>query len=233
MSNPGDFEYIPFGEYGWLARLTTTDDDVASGLRVNAIADAIRTHKGITDAVAGIDSIAIRFDGAQMDANDALKFLKDAATQTSPLKAVKNTEATIEIPVFYGGDAGPDLDTVCARSKLTPAQLISKHASPIYRVVTVGFAPGFAYMGPLDKALHVPRLATPRMRVAAGSVAIAGGFTGVYALSSPGGWNIIGRTPSPLFDARNPSPFLFKPGTAVQFRPIDETTFKKLSKQTS
>lgn len=232
MSDTNDFEFMRFGERGWLATCMRDFDDVTSGLFVNAIADAVRPKNGITDAIAGIDSIAIRFDNTQLDANDALKLLKDATKKTAAPNDTQPPDKTIEIPVLYGGDAGPDLESVCAQTKLTTDQLINKHASPPYRVITVGFAPGFAYMGPLDKALQIPRLATPRARVAAGSVAIAGGFTGVYALPSPGGWNIIGRTPVPLFDAARPSPFLFKPGTAVQFRPIDETEFQELSKQT-
>ena len=231
MNGQSDFDYIPFGERGWLVRMTGFADDVASGLHANAAADTIRAHEHITDAVAGIDTITIRFDDTQIDADRALRLLTNAVNNADGSNTANSTDTIIDIPVLYGGAAGPDLDALCARAKLPAADIIGKHSTATYRVITVGFAPGFAYMGPLDESLHAPRLATPRPRVAAGSVAVAGGFTGVYALPSPGGWNIIGRTPLSLFDAQNSSPFLFQPGASIRFHPIDETEFEHLSKQ--
>ncbi len=230
MNERMEFEFTRFGERGWLATCLNNPDDVECGLFVNAVADMVRQKNGIMDAVGGINSIAIRFDGTQLKAIDALALLKNATEKTFAPSDTPSVDNAIEIPVLYGGEAGPDLESVCAQKNISKEELIKKHTLSPYSVITVGFAPGFAYMGPVDEALMVERLSTPRARVAAGSVAIAGNFTGVYALSSPGGWNIIGRTPTLLFDAKNPSPFLFKPGLAVQFRPIDEDEFQKLSK---
>jgi KipI family sensor histidine kinase inhibitor len=136
----------------------------------------------------------------------------------------QHSVAPKEIPVRYGG---PDLDRAAARHGLTTAEVIQRHCAPVYRVYQLGFSPGFPYLGDLDPALHTPRLAQPRKRVAAGSVAIGGSHTGIYSVDGPGGWNLIGHTQVSLFD---PAPalrpetahrcFLLGPGDQVQFVPI-------------
>lgn len=231
MTDSVQFEIQPFGERGWLARLSGFADDVESGLFANAAADAIRLNDGVTDAVAGIDSITLRFDPILIDAETARHALSDGIEKTGAPPTTSKTTAVIEIPVLYGGEAGPDLELVCDRNHLSPAEYVERHSRAPYRVITLGFAPGFAYLGPLDDNLRAPRLSTPRPRLPAGSVGVAGGFTGVYSLPSPGGWNIIGRTPLTLFDAHSPSPFVFQSGVSVRFSSIDEVEFNKLSKQ--
>ncbi|MEM9619782.1 MAG: 5-oxoprolinase subunit PxpB [Pseudomonadota bacterium] len=231
MTDSIQFDIQPFGERGWLARLSGFAGDVESGLFANAAADAIRLNEGVTDAVAGIDSVTMRFDPTLINAEMAMRTLSDAIEKTGRQSEASITDKEIEIPVLYGGEAGPDLELVCERNQLSPAEYVERHTRASYRVITLGFAPGFTYLGPLDEKLQAPRLATPRPRLTAGSVGVAGGFTGVYSLPSPGGWNIIGRTPHTLFDAQSPSPFFFKPGVSVRFRSIDETEFKKHSKQ--
>jgi len=224
------FAIEPFGERGWLARLDGLPDDVACGLFANAIADAIRAAPGITDAVAGIDSITIRFDPAATNSDSAKRILSEAIDQT-PTRQQAAASTSIDIPVCYGGAHGPDFDDLCTRNSLTPKELIAAHSSQSYCVITLGFAPGFAYLGPLDKRLQAPRLDTPRKRVEAGSVGVAGALTGVYSLPSPGGWRIIGRTPIRLFDANSASPFLFKPGIQVRLRPISDGEFHTIREQ--
>jgi len=123
----------------------------------------------------------------------------------------------IKIPVRYGGSDGPDLDDVAAHCGLTPADVIAQHAAATYQVAMLGFAPGFTYLLGLPPALATPRLATPRLRVPPGSIGIAGSQTGIYALSTPGGWRIIGHTPLLLFDPDRDKPFLVEAGDRVQF----------------
>jgi KipI family sensor histidine kinase inhibitor len=123
----------------------------------------------------------------------------------------------IEIPVRYGGASGLDLDFVAAYHKLSVQEVLHIHASRIYSVYMMGFTPGFAYMGKLDDAIATPRLETPRMKVPAGSVGIAGAQTGIYPIDSPGGWRIIGRTEVRLFNPAADPVFLFAPGDTVQF----------------
>lgn len=123
----------------------------------------------------------------------------------------------VEIPVRYGGADGPDLEAVAREHRITQEEVIARHTAPTYRVAMLGFAPGFAYLLGLDPRLATPRLATPRTRIPPGSVGIAGDQSGVYALSTPGGWRIIGRTPLTLFDPAHPQPFILQPGDRVRF----------------
>jgi len=131
----------------------------------------------------------------------------------------------IEIPVCYGGEFGPDLEDVAAHCGMGPDLVVSRHAATEYLVYFVGFSPGFPYLGGLDPALAVPRLATPRRQVPAGSIAIGGAQTGVYPMASPGGWRIIGRTPLRLFDPDRPPYALLAMGDRVRFRPIPAREF--------
>jgi KipI family sensor histidine kinase inhibitor len=128
---------------------------------------------------------------------------------------------TVTIPVAYGGDGGPDLADVAARSRLAVDEVVARHAAPEYRVGFIGFLPGFPYLMGLDPALHLPRRATPRTLVPAGAVAIGGAQTGIYPVASPGGWHLLGRTALTLFDPAAASPSLLRAGDRVRFRPVD------------
>jgi len=119
--------------------------------------------------------------------------------------------------VRYGGDLGPDLESVASHCGLRVEDVIRIHSEKTYTVYMMGFTPGYPYMGKLDDALIMPRLETPRTHVPAGTVAIAGSQTGIYSIESPGGWNLIGWTPLKLFDPESDSPFLFAPGDEVKF----------------
>jgi inhibitor of KinA len=216
-----------FGENTWLARIDGMET-VAAALYVNAAADRLRPLPGVVDSVAGVDSVALRFDPAALRAEDARTLLSEALSETP--RDADIARKRIDIPVLYGGKSGPDLDDLCNRLSLRSEQVADLHSAQTYRVLTIGFAPGFAYLGPLPKALVTSRLSAPRPHVPAGSVGIAGAMTGVYPLASPGGWRIIGRTPKKLFDARAPEPFIFTPGAEVRFTPIDSHTFDEMER---
>ena len=139
------------------------------------------------------------------------------AAGIAPLQAL--TEL-VEIPVVYGGDFGPDLEELCDQVGMTPDEFIALHTGSEYTVDMVGFTPGFAFVGGLDERLRIPRRKEPRLRVEAGSVGIAAGRTGLYAMASPGGWNIIGRTAAKLFDADAEDPFVLRTGTRVRFKAV-------------
>jgi inhibitor of KinA len=132
------------------------------------------------------------------------------------------------VPVVYDG---PDLEEVAAASGLTIEAAAALHASATYRVYMLGFLPGFAYLGDLPEKLRLPRLAVPRTRVPAGSVAIAEELTAVYPVVSPGGWRLIGRTPLRLFDHRADPPSLFAPGDEVRFVTVDAAEFEHLMRE--
>jgi inhibitor of KinA len=124
---------------------------------------------------------------------------------------------TVNIPVVYGGEYGPDLDDVAACVGLTSVEVISRHSAADYLVYFLGFSPGFPYLGGLPPELAAPRLDSPRKEVPAGSVAIGGSQAGIYPTSSPGGWRIIGRTPARLFDPSRAEPTLLRMGDRVKF----------------
>jgi len=131
----------------------------------------------------------------------------------------------VEIPVVYGGEFGPDLSYVAAHNGLRPEEVIALHTQPEYLVYMIGFAPGFPYLGGLDPKLATPRREDPREAVAAGAVGIAGSQTGIYPLRTPGGWQLIGRTPVTLFNPASASPSLLQAGHLVKFVPISEEEY--------
>lgn len=135
---------------------------------------------------------------------------------------------TVEIPVCYGGQFGPDLEEVARYNALSPEEVIRIHTGGSYPVYFIGFAPGFPYLGGMDERISTPRKSTPRLCIPAGSVGIAGKQTGVYSLETPGGWQLIGRTPLCLFRPWQNPPSLLKPGDIVHFRPIAEEQFPRL-----
>ena len=128
----------------------------------------------------------------------------------------------------YGGEFGPDLGRVAAQAKLTPEEVIKRHSKATYLVYLIGFAPGFPYLGGLPKELATPRHPKPRMAVPAGSVGIAGEQTGIYPQVTPGGWNLIGATPLPLFRPQAEPPVLLQPGDEVKFKPVGPDEFRRL-----
>jgi allophanate hydrolase subunit 1 len=145
--------------------------------------------------------------------------ISSAVAGPLPIDSWPSPHPPVEIPTRYGGPNGPDLVVVAELSGLPPAAVVEAHASLTYRALFLGFSPGFAYLGVLPRAIVVPRRAEPRVRVPAGSVALAGEQTAVYPLESPGGWQLIGRTSVALWDPRRDPPARIQPGDAVRFVP--------------
>jgi KipI family sensor histidine kinase inhibitor len=171
------------------------------------------------------DPLAIELDEAVALARRAIAAAADAAGRLAgrPVDepgAALGASAAIEIPVRYGGRDGPDLDRVAELHGLRPRDVVELHSAARYVVLFLGFAPGFAYLGGLPAGLETPRRDSPRERVPAGSVGIAGIQTGVYPLAMPGGWQLIGRTDAVLFDPAGDPPALLRPGAAVRFVPL-------------
>lgn len=192
---------------------------------------------GVRDVAPAYASVCVRYDPLIWadPANVQLPFARIALRISGLVDnaALAHTPAmriTIEIPVCYGGDFGPDLDDVAKHAQLNTNEVITRHCASDYRVAMLGFAPGFPYLLGLDPTLHAPRRTTPRTHVAAGSVAIGGAQTGIYPRESPGGWLLIGRTPLTLFDPARESPALLAPGQRVRFRAIDAGEFTVLAR---
>jgi inhibitor of KinA len=179
----------------------------------------------VRDVVVGYCSVTVYFDPLRVDA----AWLEgEVGASAEILDAETAAEgAVIDVPVCYGGDMGPDLADVAAFATCSEAEAIDLHAGREYRVYMVGFVPGFAYMAEVEPRIAAPRRASPRTAVPAGSVAIAGGQTGIYPAVTPGGWNIIGRTPLRPYDPDRPEPFLFRSGDRVRFRPVSDQELRQ------
>ena len=191
-------------------------DIAAAGPReAQLLARHLRDRGAGREVVAGIDSVVVRYDSATTDRHAAEARVRECIREGVP--SYPSAQPTVEIPVRYGGRDGEDLARVCAALRLTEAEFVALHTAGDYEVELLGFTPGFAYVGPPDKRLSVPRLTEPRVRVAAGSVGIADGRTGLYALQGPGGWPIVGRTSLSLFDAASTEPFTLQPGMKLRF----------------
>ena len=183
---------------------------------------------GIRNLHPAYCSVLIKFDALKLQHEELQEILQQYLTRLEGITLPEPRQ--IEIPVCYGGEHGPDLLEVSALHKMTPEQVIELHSSPTYVVYFLGFVPGFAYLGELPEALVTPRLATPRRRVPAGSVGIAGNQTGVYPFATPGGWRLLGRTPVQMFRPDRNELSLLSIGDRVRFAPISAEKFKALER---
>lgn len=222
---------VPFGDSAVLVELGDTVDPMLNA-RAHAMALAIERERAAGapwgQPIAAHASVLVPIDPLVLDAADAIERLRrtavaalreEAASDPVP-GAEDDTGERIVIDVHYGGDDGPDLPEVARLTGLSEPAVVAAHTAAGYRVYLLGFSPGFGYLGPLPAALEVPRRATPRARVPAGSVAIAGLQTAVYPLATPGGWQLIGRTDAVLWDVRRQPPALLRAGRHVRFRAV-------------
>jgi inhibitor of KinA len=183
---------------------------------------------GVIDVVPTYRSVTVYVDPMRIDVvslAECLKALAESLPPTTPRRS-----RMMKIPVLYGGEHGPDLAAVAAFAGRSVEDVIALHVSVDYRVYMLGFSPGFPYMGRIPDEIAMPRLATPRAKVPAGSVGIAGSQTGIYPLESPGGWRLIGRTPLRLYDPSRPKPFLLEPEDRVRFVLVDQDEYARLSR---
>jgi inhibitor of KinA len=215
---------VPAGD---AALIIEFDDriDPAINARAVALAQALdgEAIAGVRDVVPTHRSVAVYFDPLHTNQTALVETLERLAERSAGVPAQRRD--VIRIPVCYGGACGPDLARVAAFAGLSESAVVDLHAGALYRVLMLGFLPGFAYMGMVDARIAAPRLDTPRTRVPGGSVGIAGVQTGIYPRESPGGWQLIGRTPARPFDLARPDPVLFRAGDDVQFFPIAQTEF--------
>jgi KipI family sensor histidine kinase inhibitor len=209
----------PFGEGALLVELGSPD-------RAQALAASIRREPiaGVPGTVPGLESLLVDLDPLSADAARVAAALEDRILRLADAPAAGRLRT---VPVVYGGDHGPDLAEVATIAGLSESEIVARHASAELRVLFGGFAPGFAYLGGVPDALDVPRLATPRTRTPAGSVALADGMSGIYPAELPGGWRVIGRTPIIVFDARRLPPAYLEPGDRVRFEPIDAAAWDR------
>lgn len=180
----------------------------------------------LVDLVPSYTTLMVHYDLTALNPAQARELIDQALTDLQP-QAQGGGQCHV-LPVWYDLSVGPELSLLSQRSGLAVDDVIRRHSAHPYQVFALGFAPGFAFMGLVDENLATPRLKTPRKRVAAGSVGIAERQTAAYPVVSPGGWNLIGRTPAKLFDRERDGYSLMQPGDTVRFEAVDHAEFIKL-----
>ena len=229
-------QITPLGDSALIVELGDSISE-STHLRVQAAWRALAAEPmpGVSETVPAYTTVTLFYDPAQVvragaPADAIVSWLGDRVRERlkDPPKSAKTKPRTVEVPVCYGGDFGPDLPRVAAQAKLSVEEVVKRHAKAEYRVHLIGFAPGFPYLGGLPKELITPRHAKPRMAVPAGSVGIGGEQTGIYPQVTPGGWNLIGRTPLRLFRPAEDPPVLLQAGDIVKFKPVSAAEFAQL-----
>lgn len=190
-----------------------------------------RSVPGIYDLLPTYRSLMVFYDPMTVSYQDVTTAISEAFGDERV--ASDDRPMIVHIPTSYGGEHGPDLESVAQNAGLTTQEVIDIHSGIDYLVYMMGFAPGFPYLGGLDERLHTPRLTTPRMVIPPGSVAIAESQTGVYPIASPGGWRLIGRTPVAMFDPSLTPPALLSTGSYIRFVPISNEEYEDIKRKAS
>jgi KipI family sensor histidine kinase inhibitor len=203
--------------------------DLEINHKVRAMALLLERHPpaGLVEIVPTYRSLLIVYDPLQIHLQRLQQALIDLERRLADIAIPP--PRTVEIPVCYGGEYGPDIEFVARTHGLTEEEVVRRHAAPEYPIYMIGFTPGFPFLGGLPETLHTPRLATPRTHVPRGSVGIANAQTGIYPVASPGGWQLIGRTPVMLFDPRRQEPLLYQAGDRIKFVPITAEAYARMA----
>ena len=203
-------------------------NEINKQIRAFNIALANSKIPGIVETVPTYRSLMVHYDPGVILYGSLVKKLQGLLGQLDSIEIPPSE--VLEIPVLYGGEEGPDLAFVAEHNGKTPEEVIKIHTSTEYLIYMLGFTPGFTYLGGMSDEIATPRLKTPRVKIPAGSVGIAGSQTGVYPIDSPGGWQLIGRTPLRLFDMERAEPFLLKAGQKVVFKPITQEEYDAIER---
>ncbi len=205
--------------------------DPTTSARAVALADAIEARIGgrVRDVVVGYCSVTVYYNPLELDFDMLVEVIREVGA--APPGGAPVEPRHIHVDVCYGGEYGPDLAEVAAYAGGSEDDVVGLHTGVTYRVYMLGFLPGFAYMATVDPRLALPRRASPRTRVAAGSVAIAAGQTGIYPSDSPGGWHVIGRTHVAPYEPAREEPFLFRPGDRVTYHSVTRAEFEEAHRE--
>lgn len=218
--------FLPCGDCAVTAEFgNAICEDINTAVHNFALAVESLKHAAICEVVPTYRSATVYYFPELISYSAIIEILSCCAKN---LNSSLQSSKTIKIPVLYGGAYGEDLAYVAAHNGITEQDVIAIHSGRDYRVFMLGFTPGFPYLGGMDSRIATPRRAQPRVKIAAGSVGIAGEQTGIYPISSPGGWQLIGRTPLVLFDPLAQNPILIKAGEKIRFVPIDEAEYNEI-----
>ncbi|MCE2518090.1 MAG: 5-oxoprolinase subunit PxpB [Alphaproteobacteria bacterium] len=227
--NIDKIKFLSSGDGGLVVDFSRIESGVAI-VRARLLGQVIRQNSsafpGVRDAIPGLSNLLIQYNPLETSAAE----LKRAVNAMLPSLDGDDMASSRHwvVPVCYGGDYGPDLDEVAKAKGISADEVITRHAANTLTVAIMGFLPGLGYLKGVDPSLALPRKSTPRQHVPALSVGIAMDQTVIYPLASPGGWNLLGRTPVKLFDPGRDEPVLFRPGDAVSFTPVEAAEFKTL-----
>lgn len=203
-------------------------EEINGRIRSMVVAIESQNVKGVVELVPTYRSLMIHYDPLVIGFQSLVDILKDLEQNLENIELP--APEVIEIPTLYGGVYGPDIENVAKHNGLSIEEVIEIHTSREYLIYMLGFTPGFPYLGGMDSRIATPRLATPRTKISAGSVGIAASQTGVYPIDSPGGWQLIGRTPLVLYDPQRETPILLKTGNYIVFRSIDEDEYHEIQR---
>ena len=222
-------QFVPVGDCGVLAVCGDAIDEAVNA-RVMALDRAVQDARlpGVTETVPTYAALLVCYDPLQTDPDTLTPALQRLAGELTRAQNPAAAGRLVEVPVCYGGAYGPDLAFVARHAGMTEQQVIAAHCGRDYRIFMLGFLPGFPYLGGLDERLFCPRLQTPRTRIPAGSVGIGGEQTSIYPLDSPGGWQLIGRTPLRLFTPASGGQLPYAAGDRIRFVPITPEQFRAI-----
>lgn len=221
-------KYIPSGDSAFIVKFgSEISEDINKQIRSYYLVLTELNIEGIIECIPSYTDLMVLYDPLILNYKELLVQLKSAAEKINSVTIPEARE--IEIPVLYGEKFGEDLEVVKSHTGLSIDDIIKIHSEAKYLVYMLGFTPGFCYLGGMNERIATPRKKTPSQKILAGSVGIAANQTGVYPITSPGGWQIIGRTPLKLFDPDRKNEFLIQAGDYLKFKPINEEEYELLN----
>jgi len=220
------------GETGLVVELGNKIDPKVN-TRVQNLSQLIQTKYFhlIETVIPTYCSLLVFFDPLQIARKELIQKIEDIVETMQGEQSEATGSKTVVVPTLYGGEAGPDIEFVAKHNNLDIEEVIHIHSSVAYRIYMLGFTPGFPYLGGMSEKIAAPRLNTPRTKIPAGSVGIAGTQTGLYPIESPGGWQLIGRTPLKVFNPTGQQPFLYAAGDFLQFEPISALEYDHIQQE--
>lgn len=221
-------QFFPSGDSAFLLKFGhEISEDIHKKIRAYIFLLDKNKMDGIVEWVPSYTDLLVHYDPLKIDFKVLLDHLKSLMSR---MEDIDIPEAkTVRVPVLYGKSFGEDMDVVVTHTGLNKEEIVKRHTSVKYLVYMLGFTPGFCYLGGMDQALSTPRKEVPSQKILAGAVGIAGNQTGIYPIESPGGWQIIGRTPLKLFDPEKKNPFLVEAGDYLEFYAITSKEYEELN----